>query len=210
MLGAHWQHVVLRHVVATFLNDCINFWSTRPLVDFGRTQKTDRHPIMAPTASLISDVRGTTAVLPDVAREVLPGMCSRLFCKRNNEEPAVGKLTRKDMLKTTAAGSLAAVSWFRPQTASAQSDSLLPPPVTPGAFAYLTAAEIAFLVSASSVATKDKPTALAMPAFGWKLSDQEIADLRPTSATAGATTPSVVDARTVADVRKQVRQAEGR
>jgi len=141
---------------------------------------------------------------------VLPGMCSRLFCKRNNEEPAVGKLTRKDMLKTTAAGSLAAVSWFRPQTASAQSDSLLPPPVTPGAFAYLTAAEIAFLVSASSVATKDKPTALAMPAFGWKLSDQEIADLRPTSATAGATTPSVVDARTVADVRKQVRQAEGR
>jgi hypothetical protein len=122
----------------------------------------------------------------------------------------VGKLTRKDMLKTTAAGSLAAVSWFRPQTASAQSDSLLPPPVTPGAFAYLTAAEIAFLVSASSVATKDKPTALAMPAFGWKLSDQEIADLRPTSATAGATTPSVVDARTVADVRKQVRQAEGR
>jgi gluconate 2-dehydrogenase gamma chain len=73
-----------------------------------------------------------------------------LILQAQQRGPAVAKLTRRDMLKTTAAGSLAAVSWFRPQTASAQSDSLLPPPVTPGTFAYLTPAEIAFLDAAVS------------------------------------------------------------
>jgi gluconate 2-dehydrogenase gamma chain len=54
------------------------------------------------------------------------------------------------MLKTTAAGSVAVVSWFRPLTAPAQPESPLPPPVTAGAFAYLTPAEIAFLDAAVS------------------------------------------------------------
>jgi gluconate 2-dehydrogenase gamma chain len=55
------------------------------------------------------------------------------------------------MLKTTAAaGSAAIVSWFGPRTALAEPDSPLPPPVTPGAYAYFTQPEIAFLDAALS------------------------------------------------------------
>lgn len=42
------------------------------------------------------------------------------------------------------------VSWFGPSKALAKAGSLLPPAVTPGAFAYLTPAEIAFLDAAVS------------------------------------------------------------
>lgn len=62
----------------------------------------------------------------------------------------MGKLTRRDMLKTTAAGSVAIVSWFGPRTASAETDWLLPQPLTPGAFSYFTQLEIAFLDAAVS------------------------------------------------------------
>lgn len=68
----------------------------------------------------------------------------------------------------------------------------------------------AIIEGATVVATKDKPTALAMPAFGWKLSDQEIADLTTYIRNAWGNHASVVDAGTVADVRKQVRRAAGR
>jgi gluconate 2-dehydrogenase gamma chain len=61
----------------------------------------------------------------------------------------VGKLTRRDMLKT-AAGSVAIVSWLRPQIALAQLESPLPAPVAPGVFTYFTPAEIAFVDAAVS------------------------------------------------------------
>ena len=66
------------------------------------------------------------------------------------------------------------------------------------------------LAGATVAATKGKPTALAMPAFDWKLDDKEIADLVNYIRNAWGNHASVVDAGTVADVRKQVRQAEGR
>ena len=63
----------------------------------------------------------------------------------------MSKLTRRDMLKTTAATSSAAViSWFVPRTAHAQSEWLLPIPATPGAFTYFAQPEIAFLDAAVS------------------------------------------------------------
>jgi gluconate 2-dehydrogenase gamma chain len=59
--------------------------------------------------------------------------------------------TRRDVLRTAAvAGSAAVVSWFRPSEALGRTGSLLPRPVTPGAFAYLTHQEIAFLDAALS------------------------------------------------------------
>lgn len=63
----------------------------------------------------------------------------------------MSKLTRRDMLKTTVAGSVAIVSWLRPPTALAQIDSPLPPPpITPGAFSYFSQPEITFLDAAVS------------------------------------------------------------
>jgi gluconate 2-dehydrogenase gamma chain len=63
----------------------------------------------------------------------------------------MGKLTRREMLKSTAAaGSSVVVSWFGTRTALAQTTSPLPPPVTPGQFAYFTAPEITFLDAAVS------------------------------------------------------------
>ncbi|MGH8713182.1 MAG: gluconate 2-dehydrogenase subunit 3 family protein [Casimicrobiaceae bacterium] len=55
------------------------------------------------------------------------------------------------MLRTTAAaGSVAAVSWFRAPVALGRTGSLLPPPVTPGDFSYLTQVETSFLQAAVS------------------------------------------------------------
>ncbi|HEY2863880.1 MAG TPA: gluconate 2-dehydrogenase subunit 3 family protein [Casimicrobiaceae bacterium] len=63
----------------------------------------------------------------------------------------MGKITRRDLLRTTAAASTAAViSWFTPRTGFAAPDSLLPPPVRPGSFSYFTQPEIAFIDAAVS------------------------------------------------------------
>ena len=67
----------------------------------------------------------------------------------------------------------------------------------------------AIIDGASVVATKDKPTALAMPAFGWKLSDREIADLATYIRNAWGNHASAVDADAVADLRKQERRSAG-
>jgi len=63
----------------------------------------------------------------------------------------MSQLTRRGMLKSTAAaGSAVVVSWFGSRTALAGTNSLLPPAVTPGRFSYLTQAEITFLDAALS------------------------------------------------------------
>ena len=114
------------------------------------------------------------------------------------------------------------VSWFAPGAAQASTGSLLPPPVTPGAFSYLSPAEIAFLDAAVSrlipaddlgatvVATRDKPTGLAMPAFGWKLTDAEIADLTTYIRNAWGNHASAVSASDVAKVRKELQKTAAR
>jgi len=68
----------------------------------------------------------------------------------------------------------------------------------------------AIIGGATVVATKDKPTALAMPAFGWKLSDQEIADLTNYIRNAWGNHASVVGADAVANIRKQIHEAAAR
>lgn len=65
----------------------------------------------------------------------------------------------------------------------------------------------ALIGGATVVATKEKPTGLAMPAFGWKLSDQEIADLATYIRNAWGNRADAVSARQVAKVREEVRHA---
>ncbi len=63
----------------------------------------------------------------------------------------MSKLTRRDMLKTTAVtGTAAIISWFSPRTTFAETNSLLPPAITPGTFSYFTPPEITFLDAALS------------------------------------------------------------
>ncbi len=57
------------------------------------------------------------------------------------------------------------------------------------------------------VATKDKPTGLAMPSFGWKLSDSEIADLATYIRNAWGNRASAVRSAAVAKARKQVKSS---
>jgi mono/diheme cytochrome c family protein len=66
----------------------------------------------------------------------------------------------------------------------------------------------AILEGATVVATKAKPTALAMPAFGWKLSDSVVADLTTYIRNAWGNRASAVAASDVAKVRKQIRDAD--
>ncbi|HTS20963.1 MAG TPA: gluconate 2-dehydrogenase subunit 3 family protein [Casimicrobiaceae bacterium] len=61
----------------------------------------------------------------------------------------MSKVTRRDILRTAAAaGSAAVVSWFAPSEALGRRGSLLPPPIKPDRFSYLTQAEIAFVDAA--------------------------------------------------------------
>ncbi|MGH8850279.1 MAG: gluconate 2-dehydrogenase subunit 3 family protein [Casimicrobiaceae bacterium] len=62
----------------------------------------------------------------------------------------VRRVTRRDVLRTTAVGSAAIVSWLAPSVALGGTGSLLPPPVTPDVFSYLTETEISFLDAAVS------------------------------------------------------------
>jgi mono/diheme cytochrome c family protein len=68
----------------------------------------------------------------------------------------------------------------------------------------------AVIGGAHVVTTKAKPTGLAMPAFGWKLSDQEIADLTTYIRNAWGNRASTVSADQVAKVREQVAQSAPR
>jgi len=63
----------------------------------------------------------------------------------------MGKVTRRELLKTSAAaGSAAIISWLAPRKAFAQDERLLPPPVSPGSFTYFTQSEVVFLDAAVS------------------------------------------------------------
>ncbi|MGH8314040.1 MAG: c-type cytochrome [Steroidobacterales bacterium] len=65
----------------------------------------------------------------------------------------------------------------------------------------------AIVDGATVVATEQKPTGLAMPAFGWKLSDAEIADLATYIRNAWDNQASAVSASQVVKVRKEAQQA---
>lgn len=68
----------------------------------------------------------------------------------------------------------------------------------------------AVIDGANVVTTKAKPTGLAMPAFGWKLSDQEIADLATYIRNAWGNRASAISAGQVAKVREEVGQSASR
>jgi mono/diheme cytochrome c family protein len=65
----------------------------------------------------------------------------------------------------------------------------------------------AMLNGARVVATKDKPTGLAMPAFGWKLSDGDIADLATYIRNAWGNHASAVSKQQVTRARKESQSA---
>jgi len=65
----------------------------------------------------------------------------------------------------------------------------------------------AMIGGATVVATKTKPTGLVMPAFGWKLSDQELADLATYIRNAWGNHASAVSTSQVAKVRKEIRSS---
>lgn len=61
----------------------------------------------------------------------------------------MGKITRRDMLRTTAvAGSAAVVSWFGVRPAAATVDAVAPHPIASRTFSYLTTPEIVFIDAA--------------------------------------------------------------
>jgi gluconate 2-dehydrogenase gamma chain len=63
----------------------------------------------------------------------------------------MSKITRRDMLRTTAvAGSAAIVSWFGARAGITEADPLDPRPVASGTFSYFTVPEIAFIDAAVS------------------------------------------------------------
>jgi mono/diheme cytochrome c family protein len=65
----------------------------------------------------------------------------------------------------------------------------------------------AIIEGATVVATKDKPTGLSMPAFGWKLGDTELADLATYIRNAWGNRASAVSASEVAKARKESQQS---
>ncbi|HTS20961.1 MAG TPA: cytochrome c [Casimicrobiaceae bacterium] len=65
----------------------------------------------------------------------------------------------------------------------------------------------AMVDGARVVATKDKPTGLAMPAFGWKLTDAELADLATYIRNAWGNHASAVSKDDVAGIREETKRS---
>jgi mono/diheme cytochrome c family protein len=198
--GEHWYASSL----TGDLRDGLGAWSVQEIVDYLKTGSNAKAAAAGPMAEV---VRNSTQHLSDgdlnaIATYLkdLPGTPKAADAKGSSIDQSV--LTRGEALYLdnctgchleNGAG-IAQV--FPPLKASAPVQANDPATVLQ-----------AIVDGATVVATKEKPTGLAMPAFGWKLSDREIADLATYIRNAWGNRADAVTAGQVAKVRKEVRQS---
>jgi mono/diheme cytochrome c family protein len=198
--GEHWYASSL----TGDLRDGLGAWSAQDIVDYLKTGSNAKAAAAGPMAEV---VRNSTQYLSDPDLNAmatylkdLPGPQKAAEAKGNSIDQSV--LTRGAALYVdnctgchleNGAG-IAQV--FPPLKASAPVQAKDPATVVQ-----------AIVDGATVVATKEKPTGFAMPAFGWKLSDQEIADLATYIRNAWGNRAGAVSAGQVAKVRKEVRHA---
>lgn len=197
--GEHWYASSLTGE----LRDGIGAWSAKEIVEYLKTGSNDKAAAAGPMAEVVqnstqhlsdADLNAIAAYLKD-----MPGTKDRRETAQSIDDAVMshGKALYVDNCTGCHMENGEGIAEvFPPLKGSAPVQAKEPATVLQ-----------AIIDGATVVATKDKPTALAMPAFGWKLSDHEIADLTTYIRNTWGNHASVVDANAVADIRKQIRQA---
>jgi mono/diheme cytochrome c family protein len=198
--GEHWYAMSLTRD----LRDGLGTWSAPEIVEYLKTGSTAKAAAAGPMAEVVlnstqhlsdGDLNAIATYLKDI-----PGDKATASAKSNSIDKGV--MTRGEALYTDnctgchMAGGEGIAQVFPPLKASAAVQAKEPATVVK-----------AMIDGATVVATKDKPTALAMPAFGWKLSDAELADLATYIRNAWGNHADAVSASQVAKVRKETQQS---
>jgi mono/diheme cytochrome c family protein len=197
--GEHWYASSL----TGDLRDGLGAWSAQEIVEYLKTGSNTKAAAAGPMAEV---VRNSTQHLADADLAAIATYLKDLpvtqkgAAKANSVDQSV--LTRGEALYIDNCtgchleSGVGMAQVFPPLKASAPVQAKDPATVLQ-----------AIIGGAKVVATKEKPTALAMPAFGWKLSDQEIADLATYIRNAWGNRAEAVSAGQVAKVREEVRHS---
>ena len=198
--GEHWYAMNLTRDV----REGLGAWSPQEIVEYLKTGSTAKAAAAGPMAEVVSnstqhlsdtDLNAIAAYLKDI-----PGDKSSSSAKAESIDTAV--MTRGQALYMDNCtgchmeGGEGIAQVFPPLKASAAVQAKDPATVLE-----------AMLDGATVVATKEKPTALAMPAFGWKLSDADLADVATYIRNAWGNQASAVSTSQVAKVRKESQQS---
>ncbi|MHB8743170.1 MAG: c-type cytochrome [Sulfuricaulis sp.] len=195
--GEHWYASSL----TGNLRDGLGAWSAKEIVDYLKTGSNAKAAAAGPMAEV---VRNSTQRLDDADLNAIAAYIKdipRTKDESNNASHSIDKsvLTHGEALYVDNCtgchmeNGTGIAQVFPPLKASAAVQAKDPATVLQ-----------AIIGGATVVATNEKPTGLAMPAFGWKLSDQEIADLATYIRNAWNNRADTVSAGQVAKVRKEV------
>ena len=197
--GEHWYAMSLTRDV----RDGLGAWSPQEIAEYLKTGSNARAAAAGPMAEV---VQNSTQHLTDTDLAAIATYLKDVPAKRTTETARAANVDQSAMSRGQAlyldhctgchmgnGEGLAQVFPPLKNTAAVQADD----PAT---------VLEAIVSGAHVVATKDKPTGLAMPAFGWKLSDDDIADLATYIRNAWGNHASPVSARQVSKVREEARQ----
>ncbi len=200
--GQHWYAMDL----TGDLRDGLGAWSTQEIVEYLKTGSTAKAAAAGPMAEV---VRNSTQHLSDAD---VHAMATYLKDIPGNTDAAVAKSNDIDKAVLTHGEGLYADNCTGCHMENGEGLAQVFPPLkgTAAVQARDPATILqAMIDGATVVATKDKPTAVQMPAFGWKLTDGELADLATYIRNAWGNRAGAVSASQVAKVRKEVEHGGG-
>ena len=196
--GEHWYAMSLTGDV----RDGIGAWSTQEIVEYLKTGSIAKAAAAGPMAEV---VQNSTQHLSDADLDAIAA-----YLKGMPGSTAVAKSRDVDSAIMTRGKAL----YFDNCTGCHLEDGtgiaqVFPPLRASAAVQAKDPATVleAMIDGATVVATTDKPTGLAMPAFGWKLSDTELADLATYIRNAWGNQAGAVATSEVAKIRKESQQS---
>ncbi|MGH8713184.1 MAG: c-type cytochrome [Casimicrobiaceae bacterium] len=198
--GEHWYAMSLTGDV----RDGLGAWSAQEIVDYLKTGSIAKAAAAGPMAEV---VRNSTQYLSDSDLVAIATYLKDIPAGKN----AVG--ARSTRIDPAAMGRGEALYMDNCTGCHLENGSgiaeVFPPLKASAAVQAKDPATVleAMIDGATVVATRQKPTGLSMPAFGWKLSDAELADLATYIRNAWGNAASPVSASQVAKVRKEAQQS---
>ncbi len=198
--GEHWYAMSL----TSDMRDGLGAWSTQEIIEYLKTGSNAKAAAAGPMAEVVenstqhlseSDLQAIAVYL----KEIPAAEDSDAASAKDNDSAAMTRGKALYLDNCTGChmeGGEGVADVFPPLKASAPVQSKEPATVLK-----------ALIDGATVAATKEKPTALAMPAFGWKFSDAEVADIATYIRNAWGNRASAVSASDSAKVRRESLQA---
>lgn len=198
--GEHWYASSL----TGDLRDGLGAWSTQDIVEYLKTGSNAKAAAAGPMAEV---VRNSTQHLSDADLNSIAAYLKDMPRTKDASELASSGIDKSALTRGEALYVDNCTGCH--MESGTGIDQVFPPLKASAAVQAKSATTIlqAIIGGAAVVATKAKPTGLAMPAFGWKLNDQEIADLATYIRNAWGNRADGVSAGQVAKVREDTRHS---